>query len=301
MTAPAVTYTFSNNTIADGSQVSTNCSDLVTYISNRNDGSSTWDRLLVTSSSAVPLIVNNSSGTVNIANFQDNGTNVLTIANGGTTTITAVNGGTDKGLVVNNGTSTGNILEVQDNGTACLTVADGGIVTTTGVSRGPDGSVSAPTFSFTSEPDCGIYLGGAGLVSIAINGGAHTEFTVAAIRPGSDNTLSCGGTGRRWTELWAVAGTINTSSLSEKKDVVELKAKDISVPRAIKFGYNENYGELANRTFVGFEADGLPLEAHPQKEDGSYDMTCVYTNAVLSALCAGFHSLEEKIVVLESK
>ena len=181
MTAPSVTYTFTNNTIADGSQVSTNFSDLVTYVSNRNDGSSTWDRLLVTSSSAVPLIVNNSTGTSNIANFQDNGTNVLTITNGGTTTITAVNGGSDKALVVNNGTSTGNILEAQDNGSAVFTVANGGNATFAGNLQADAGSESAPIFSFTGDANSGMYSAGADILGFAVGGtlrfqiGASTE------------------------------------------------------------------------------------------------------------------------------
>lgn len=89
MAAPTVTNTFTNGTTADAAQVNTNFSDLVTYISNRNDGTATWDRVLVTSASAVPLIVNNSTGTANIANFQDNGSNVFQIVDGGDVIINA--------------------------------------------------------------------------------------------------------------------------------------------------------------------------------------------------------------------
>lgn len=84
MTAPAVTYTFTNNTTADGSQVSTNFSDLVTYVSNRNDGTTAWDRVLVTAAAAsVPLVVNNASQAVNVATFQDAGSQVAAFCNDG--------------------------------------------------------------------------------------------------------------------------------------------------------------------------------------------------------------------------
>ena len=83
MAAPSVTNTFTNNTTADASEVNTNFTDLVDYISDRNDGSVAWERCLVTNASSVPLIINNSTGTVNIANFQDNGTNVFQIVDGG--------------------------------------------------------------------------------------------------------------------------------------------------------------------------------------------------------------------------
>lgn len=83
MTAPAVSVTYAANTVLTAGNLNTNFSDLVTYISNRNDGTATWDRCLVTSASAVPLIVNNSTGTSNIANFQDNGSNVFQVVDGG--------------------------------------------------------------------------------------------------------------------------------------------------------------------------------------------------------------------------
>lgn len=137
MTAPSVTTSFASNTTAFASEVNTNFSDLVSYLSDRNDGSATWDRCLVTSASAVPLIVNNSTGTTNIANFQDNGSNVLTLADGGTLTL-SVSGSSSKGLIINNSTSTGNICELQDNGTVCLTAADGGTVTASAVGSSAD-------------------------------------------------------------------------------------------------------------------------------------------------------------------
>lgn len=79
------------NTFVDGNTIlaaghNTNFSDIVTYINNRNDGSSTWDALRVTTSSAVVAIFNNSTGTSDIFRCQDNGTNVLIIADGGALT-----------------------------------------------------------------------------------------------------------------------------------------------------------------------------------------------------------------------
>lgn len=101
MTAPAVTNVFVANTSAQAGQVNTNFSDLVLYISNRNDGSATWDRVLVTSSSSVPLVINNSTGTTNIANFQDNGTTVFQIVDGGDVYMN-----TGKKLYLDGGTNT---------------------------------------------------------------------------------------------------------------------------------------------------------------------------------------------------
>ena len=38
----------------------------------------------------------------------------------------------------------------------------------------------------------------------------------SALKPASDNALSCGASGARWTEVWAATGVINTSDAREK-------------------------------------------------------------------------------------
>lgn len=125
MASVAVTNTFVANTDAKASEVNTNFSDLVTYVNNRNSGSSTWDAVSSSHATNVPITANNSSGTQNIANFQDNGSNVLSVADGGATTLTA-SGATSICLTVNNGTSTGLIARFQDNGTNTVEFPDGG-------------------------------------------------------------------------------------------------------------------------------------------------------------------------------
>jgi len=64
--------------------------DITTYINDRNNGSSAWELVRVTNSSAVPLIANNSSGTSAIATFQDNGSTVWSVDDGGALTGTVV-------------------------------------------------------------------------------------------------------------------------------------------------------------------------------------------------------------------
>lgn len=83
MASLSVTNTLSNGATILAAEHNTNYSDIVTYINNRNSGSSTWDALSILSASNIPLIANNSSGTQDIARFQDNGSNVLQITDGG--------------------------------------------------------------------------------------------------------------------------------------------------------------------------------------------------------------------------
>jgi hypothetical protein len=94
MSAPTVTYTFQNAATIVAAEHNTNFSDLVTYITNRNSGSTPWDALAVTSgttiltnSGGVPLTVNNSTGTDDIIRLQDNSTTLFSIADGGTYSI----------------------------------------------------------------------------------------------------------------------------------------------------------------------------------------------------------------------
>lgn len=123
MAAPSVTNNFVNNTTADGPAVSANFSDLVNFLANRNDGSASWDRCLVTSSSAVALIANNSTGTSNIANFQDNGSNVFQIVDGGDLYMNSAkkfyfDGGGDTYITE----STANLIDLAAGGTVLLRI-----------------------------------------------------------------------------------------------------------------------------------------------------------------------------------
>lgn len=88
----AVTNTLSNGATILASEHNTNYSDIVTYINNRNTGSSTWDAISVLSSSVVPLVINNSTGTQDIARFQDNGSNVVQVFDGGIITFASQSG-----------------------------------------------------------------------------------------------------------------------------------------------------------------------------------------------------------------
>lgn len=78
--------------------------------------------------------------------------------------------------------SAGNALELVTNATAALSIDSSQVVTTagnatiggdltvTGVVLASNGTVSAPSVSFTSDPDSGIYRKGANNVAIAANG-----------------------------------------------------------------------------------------------------------------------------------
>jgi hypothetical protein len=60
--------------------------------------------------------------------------------------------------------------------------------------KAADGSNAAPTFTFTSDPDSGVYRGGANDVRIAVGGADAVTVTATAITLASKASLASGGT-----------------------------------------------------------------------------------------------------------
>ncbi len=121
MATLSVTNTLSSGADIIASEHNTNYSDIVTYVNDRNDGSATWERCLVTDATGVPLIVNNSTGTQNIANFQANGSNVFTIEDNGNVTLTGSDSRTD--FLIDNTASNGDpVIGFQISGTSIFTM-----------------------------------------------------------------------------------------------------------------------------------------------------------------------------------
>lgn len=112
------------------------------------------------------------------------------------------------------------------------------------------GTTYRPTFSGTTAP--GIVLENAsGGQSQAVNAATASaswswwQFTGNAgqlmfeagqsgLRPGADNTMSCGSSGVRWTVIYATTGAINTSDANEKTASRSMNAKEKKVATAIK-------------------------------------------------------------------
>lgn len=84
-----VTNVFNTGDTVSATNFNTNYSDIVTYINNRNSGSSTWDAFYCTSATNVPLTANNSTGTQSIVQMKDNGTTVFEVFDGGIITMSS--------------------------------------------------------------------------------------------------------------------------------------------------------------------------------------------------------------------
>jgi hypothetical protein len=81
------------------------------------------------------------------------------------------------------------------------------------------------------------------------------------IIPTTDNTHLCGNSGKRWTAVYAVNGTIQTSDANEKDFASVAKVQKLTVNPAIKvFAMDEAFGMVGNqRQIVKWSFESLNL------------------------------------------
>jgi hypothetical protein len=117
---------------------------------------------------------------------------------------------------------------------------------------------------------------GSGGIYFAPSGASSVQVTSTSMRPTTDNAVSLGTSGLRWSVVYAATGTINTSdgrtkqqvrSLSEAEHAVAVQCK--SLLRAFKFNdavevkgdaARWHFGIVAQDIAAAFEAEGL--DAH---------------------------------------
>lgn len=59
-------------------------------------------------------------------------------------------------------------------------------------------------------------------VSLAVKPGTGISVVSSGVRPDTDNVLTCGASGLRWSAVWAANGTIQTSDLTDKTDIARI-------------------------------------------------------------------------------
>lgn len=81
-----------------------------------------------------------------------------------------------------------------------------------------------------------VVTGGNQKVVLGINGAGKVELatTTGNFRPATDNSISLGESGFRWTTVYAATGTINTSDERTKTEILSLSDKELKVAKEIK-------------------------------------------------------------------
>lgn len=216
------------------------------------------------------------------------------IATNGTVTSVNVSGGTTGmsftgGPITTSGTITmSGTLGTANGGTGAASLTGAGIVTTTDTQT----ISGVKTFSSTSNAFVGAtyktsnayfyedtsyaVLGGVNGVTLGYGSHPGTGGFVldnTGIRPFTDNTYRNGNASWRWTEIFAVTGTINTSDESQKQQVRELLDAEQLVAQRVKkliraFKWNDaveakgedariHFGVIAQDVQEAFAAEGL--------------------------------------------
>lgn len=149
--------------------------------------------------------------------------------------------------------------------------------------------------TYTRDFTLGFYKGTAGGSAMAtgsieyiVDGLDELLLEASSLNPLVDNDTRLGGSSKRWTAVWATNGTIQTSDMKLKKEVVELKygLKEVMQLNPISYKWKSNsIGKTAipdqfQETKLGFSAqqllDVLPevVETHswyPKDEQGNFE------------------------------
>lgn len=136
-----------------------------------------------------------------------------------------------------------------------------------------EGSVTAPSLSFLNELNTGFYRFSSGILGVTAGGVASAAFTAADFRPLVDNARSLGTASFKWSVVYAVTPTINTSDSNQKQQIKELSDKEKAVALKCKslirsFKFNDavaekgdlariHFGVIAQDVFAAFASEGL--------------------------------------------
>ena len=161
-------------------------------------------------------------------------------------------------------------------------VANGGlIVRATGThTQGTAGTFEryiqfAPTYDWSGHERGGIFINN-----------QYTDFSFFGTvyqygcHPLSNNAYSLGYASSRWTEVFAVNGTINTSDENQKTDIADsdLGLDFINALRPVKFKWIETEGRAGVRTHYGLLGQEVETVL-----GGAASDTAIWTNALIEA------------------
>lgn len=195
----------------------------------------------------------------------------------------AVSSVTGSGAISVSPTTGAVVVSVATAGTSTAGVVSTGTQTFAGAKTfsslitGGNGFLSTPgSYNFTATNES-IY-GSSGIVTISVGGSARVNFTTADLLPNTDNSLGLGSGARRWTAVYAVNGTIQTSDANSKQDIADLDDAERRVAVRIKglikkFRFKDavatkgdaariHVGVIAQEVRDAFTAEGLDADRY---------------------------------------
>lgn len=180
-----------------------------------------------------------------------------------------------------------------------------------------NGAISGQAISGTTGTFSGNINANSGLVqststtfSWGLNGGTKVSIQSGVFIPATDNSITCGSNSARWSAVWAVNGTIQTSDGRDKSPLQNLIEAEIRVANRIleaigiyrwlkdleALGDDAlwHFGAIAQIVCKAFEEEGLRWQHYGMitYEDDRYGINYAELNAFLSA---GLHSRLKRI------
>lgn len=213
------------------------------YVLASPDGSAGVPTFRALSSADLPNIpvtkLNGGSGATASTFWCGNGTWATPTGGGAVSSVTgsgAINASPTTGAVqitvANAGLSTSGIVTTSSQTFGGNKTFDG-TITANGLITGGNGFRSTPgSYNFTASNES--IFGSSGLVSIAVGGSARIDVTISDFLPDGDNNMGLGSSGKRWTAVYAVNGTIQTSDANSKQDIADLDEAEKRVAVRIK-------------------------------------------------------------------
>lgn len=192
----------------------------------------------------------------------------------GAVVVSVATAGASTAGIVSTGTQTfAGAKTFSDAASFSSTVTASGRITGNGFLSTTSG---AGSYNFTATNES-IY-GSAGIVTISVGGSARVNFTTADLLPNTDNSLGLGSGARRWTAVYAVNGTIQTSDANSKQDIADLDDAERRVAVRIKglikkFRFKDavaakgnaariHVGVIAQEVRDAFTAEGLDADRY---------------------------------------
>jgi hypothetical protein len=131
--------------------------------------------------------------------------------------------------------------------------------------RAPNGTDSAPSYAFGSDAGLGMRGIPGEQVIFVVNANPRVAISSTHLYPWTDNQIKLGESNRRYTQVWATTGTIQTSDVKEKRDIEVIERKTAAervkqvAQSAIEFKWNDG-----TRTHAGFDAEAVSevIEGH---------------------------------------
>ncbi len=149
----------------------------------------------------------------------------------------------------NGSSASSDVVATADNGNETVNFVDMGINSSTYSSTGILGGVNN-AYLYATGNDFVIGNGTAAKDLVFFTGGTTAanekmRVTAAAVQPGTDNATTMGTTTKRWSVVYAVNGTIQTSDARLKKNILPLTygLNEIMKLEPVSYNWKDNSGD----------------------------------------------------------